>query len=575
MSAATTPSYLLYELTLHSPAIVSTLSGDPNSAATQPFIPGGAIRGVVAARLVQAGAKADGAELRDLVLSGAVRYLHAYPEIGGARSLPAPTSWRSRKHDRDRAHDLAAFSGRITEDAAAEDLAGLWPEESLGAVGAPFVAPATGSGARRLATPHTQARLHQQRDRQKGRPWVDTKGVQEQAHGAIFAYEHLEAEQVFHGAIQVTAPARAYVERLRQLLDRPLLLGRSRRAGYGGEARLRFTGEARREVENLAGALDRDLGSGERFRVLLVSAYVGRHPATGQLDPAALDHELLQRLGDAAEVERRRWLFETVGSFNRKWRLEVPQAPAVAGGAVLVLRACRPIAIEMLRAVEHEGLGERRVEGFGRVAFLEPPGGKPILLERDDRKAERRPGSDAPPVEAQDRAPTELAFLETRIVLAAARAELGRLAADLAREAKRIPTNSLLGRVRTLFRNVRDEDSARKALADLAVWCGADGPTALKARARSQLEKCRLSAGPLLGWLAALTPLQDSREPWQKLVDAVGRESSLTGLAASHHLSDRLAAQRLLEAHAALLSVQLVDTLLATLARRNAETRHE
>ena len=33
--------YLRYTLTLKAPAIVSTLSGDPNSSITQPFISGG------------------------------------------------------------------------------------------------------------------------------------------------------------------------------------------------------------------------------------------------------------------------------------------------------------------------------------------------------------------------------------------------------------------------------------------------------------------------------------------------------------------------------------------------------
>lgn len=34
--------YLRYTLTLQAPAIVTTLSGDPSSSTTQPFIPGGA-----------------------------------------------------------------------------------------------------------------------------------------------------------------------------------------------------------------------------------------------------------------------------------------------------------------------------------------------------------------------------------------------------------------------------------------------------------------------------------------------------------------------------------------------------
>ena len=99
MSARSYPRYLFYRLTLQSPLIVTSRQGDPNSAATQLFIPGSSIRGVVAGRLLNAGTGPESEEFRRLVLSGEVRYLNAYLEIEGERSLPVPLSWRVRKDD--------------------------------------------------------------------------------------------------------------------------------------------------------------------------------------------------------------------------------------------------------------------------------------------------------------------------------------------------------------------------------------------------------------------------------------------------------------------------------------------
>ncbi|MGE3524768.1 MAG: hypothetical protein AB7I33_02505 [Gemmatimonadales bacterium] len=566
------PTYLHYRLRLRSPAIVSTLSGDPNSAATQPFIPGGAIRGVLAARLIAAGVTGDSDEFRRLVLSGEVRYLHAYTELVGERSLPCSSSWRSNKVDPSRGVDLGAFSGHIDASVDAEDLRNIWPEDALVSVPAPFAAASTSAGVRDMAAPRIGSRLHQQRDRIKGRPWKDRA---EQPHGALFAYEYLEADQVFRGVIQVMPSAAADVERIKGLFSTgAVLVGRSRRAGYGGEAEAEVAGQTQREYENVSGSIAQDVAAGAFFKVLLASAYVGRHPRTGQIDPSALPQELRRRLGDAVTVERTRWTFEAVGAFNQKWRLEVPQAQAVAAGAVFVLKSTAVIPMATLRAIEHEGLGERRVEGFGRVLFLEHSDDHATYrLRRAEDQVQAAASSArglAAPVEQHRR---QLVLLEQRIVLSAARAELDRVAAiDLAaRAAGERPTNSLLGRLRTLFRRATDEQAAQAALANLRTWCG-DGdnnPQALKANAREKLDRCRVSKGSLRQWLRRLAESAHGEAGWDALVQASGNQATLTGLAAKSHLTARSAAEAVLHEHSALLRVHLIDSVLGAMARLN------
>lgn len=57
-----------------------------------------------------------------------------------------------------------------------------------------------------------------------------------------------------------------------------------------------------------------------------------------------------------------------VGGFNRKWGLPLPQVQAIAAGSVFVFENV-DFDIERVRALEFEGFGERRNEGFGRVAI--------------------------------------------------------------------------------------------------------------------------------------------------------------------------------------------------------------
>lgn len=558
-------TYLRFDLTLRSPAIVSTPSGDPNSAATQLFIPGSTIRGAVAARLLAAGEDGDGELFRCLILSGNVRYLHAYPKIGGSRSMPLPLSWKSPKDDPSVVNDLASFNGELTKEMDVEDFKDVWPRSALVSASGTFVSPTVTSGSRILATVRVGARVHQQRDRVRGRSWRDE---QEIPHGALFAYEYLEEGQTFTGMIHVTDTAAPHIDRITALLSEPILLGRSRRSGYGGDAGISGFGKTAREFAGASGLLIADVSANQVFRMLLTSAYIGRHPLTGQNDPKALEHELIEVFGGAVTVECRQWAFETVGGFNRKWGLGTPQALAVRGGSVLVLRATRGIPMDKLLAIERQGLGERCVEGFGRVVFLTRSDNQaPIDVKLDGGSPQRSSGAVATPQSPQ------LTFLESQLVLNVARAELERVARlDLVGNASRLPTNSLLGRLRTPLRAALDDQAARQCLQTLAAWCG-NGDLALKANAQDKLNGCKIRVGEreysLLAWLKNIASARSGQTDWETLLAATGNLASVTALASRHHLTSVDAAQAILNANAAKLRVHLIDAVLAAMARKN------
>jgi CRISPR-associated protein Csx10 len=542
-----------FTLTLRSPALFPGVDGDASGARSLLYVPGSSVRGAVARALTAAGR--DG-EIDELVLSGAVRYLHAYPHVGGVRAYPCPLSLRTVKGDEARAVDLSAFP--------ADGLP--WPAETLqGAPGA-FVA---GEGADRTAvTPAVSTRVHHQRDRQVGRAT--------RAQGALFSYGALEPGQEFAGFLAVTAADPAAADALRArvaaLLGNELFLGRSRRAEYGGAARISWRPPMERELAGHPALLAADLAAGDAFRVLCLADVIVRARNTGQVDPAALPDMVINALGGRVALDSgdsRQALFtqtQVVGGYNRTWGLPLPQAAAAKAGSVLCLRARTAVPLADLLAVEAQGVGERRAEGFGRVAFLLPATASAVTFRRWDAPP---PPAWRPPLPA----PAAVMELEDRVLADAVTLAIGRAVADLAPDGGRLPRPSLLGRLRIPFRRPPAE-----ALQTLRGWLtprpDADAH-ALRPPARAQLERCRVTLGSerltLADALRIIADLQDERVARWLGFDEIAAGSFLITL---EHARARLADRRRQERTRVVLARAVIETV-AEAARRQGRQTHE
>lgn len=537
--------FVPYTLTLQAPAVLTGLDGNPDSARTLEHVPGSVVRGAIARALGDPGNDPQRlARFRELVLSGRVRYLDAYPVADGRRSLPTPVSWRREKYG-ETVHDLAAGEPETAE-----------PVVSLGA---PFVT--LGAADCREVPVALSAAIHHRRSRVKGRP-VENEG-------ALFVYESLDAGQVFRGFLVVEgeneAEATGRADAVRQAAGETLLLGRSRRAGYGGQALLAWGPPRERELEGRSGLVDRDLAAGDTFRLLAVSDLIVRDPHTAALDPAAI--ETVIETGDGslsgrAELIRGHWQLRPVGGFNRKWGLELPQALALRAGSVLALRAREPIALGDLLAVERAGLGERRAEGFGRVAFFEAPDPQPVVL----------PPAAETPVEKPSKVPATVRRMERRLLEDALEARVLEVAAERLRGGPgptRLPSPSLLARLRGPLR------AGPEGLDALGTWLGG-ADDALRSKARQALDGARI-----VGWDGKRAPLRDWLQEALTMVDAsLGERLGFERLAERHHLVSRESALDTLlgEDQVRRTRWRLIDQVLALAAleaKRSKETAQE
>jgi CRISPR-associated protein Csx10 len=303
-----------YTLTLLEPVLANSLGGEPNSANSLFYIPGGLVRG--AAINAYKGVKDAGDEkvdFRRLFLDGSVRFLNAYPVSENGRALPTPLQYKKPKYFE--GGDLSTI-----KDGKVHALEEIW-----------------------------QINVHTQRDAESGH-------AKEKA-GAVYRYISLPAGLILEGA--VLADESADAEKIKELLlneANTILLGKARTAGYG-KARIE-TGELKL---NEGGELS--TSKVDEFTLTLLSPAIVRDE-NGQptLD---ISIALSARLGVDVEVTKASRRGEVVGGFNRTWGLPLPQVTAIAAGSVFKVKASVD-AIE-LEGLQDKGIGERRAEGFGRV----------------------------------------------------------------------------------------------------------------------------------------------------------------------------------------------------------------
>lgn len=353
-----------YQITLLEPLLATRIAGDPNSAVSYPYVPGSMVRGaVVAAFMRDKGLRsldADDKQARRLFFDGHTRYLNAYPaDAERRRDLPTP---RSLFHVKGEKSPLYDFAQEVVYEVNGEK--------------AQFVAAARDSqlfcwidGDTIYFVPlQRRVNVHTFRDRIKGRATEEI--------GAVFQYDALEEGQAFRGWVLVDHDAD--VDLLSALLKQVQPLGGSSNSGYGrvsvelGDP-VDVSRSPWREVPESPEAIT----AGETFIVTLLSDVLVRDPKTGSytwdIQPAlqkALGNVAIEYVGSSDVDEQRSvWRMEEVGGFNRAWGLPLPQAQAIAAGSVFVFRATQPITQDAIAAVEWRGIGERRTEGFGRLAF--------------------------------------------------------------------------------------------------------------------------------------------------------------------------------------------------------------
>lgn len=477
---------LTFTIKLMEPLLIGNpVSGDENSATGLDFIPGSVIRGALA----QAFTKGKRGDLSDVHFSrlffGDVYFLNAYLVIDNARSLPTPLSWHRNKD--------------AGEDDPVLDLANRHaPEEPLKRLSKPFVhiQPAfprmeedesggDSNNAEGVDTPtaivseperHISVHVLQQ----------DRRNAVRSGTGTVFRYDALAAGQHFSGAI--LSDADDDLRELKTLLDgASFKLGKSRSAGYGA-VRVADT-KVVADWRECAPSLSTGAIANARVLVTLLSDAIIRDVRTGACS-ASLDAEFMESFART----------HIIGGFNLAWGLPMPQARAIQAGSVFVFERTDAVMVQ-LRTAEQSGIGERRIDGFGRIAV-------------DWHTAPQVSVAPADRASRLDNVKLTVGSPERNLAQQMAnriwRAQLDAALRDAIGKSKMPypPSNAQLSRLRTLVREAwRAKDAT--LISEVLKEPDKEGNNrkAMKRHAREQFDKARISindTSPLLIWLSAL-----------------------------------------------------------------------
>lgn len=100
---------ITYHINLLEPVLVTSLSGDPNSAKAFDYLPGSVLRGAIIAQIY---GKRESLSLEDptikrLFFNGSTRYLNGYLLYKNQRTLPVPLSWQEPKEKENDSNRIA------------------------------------------------------------------------------------------------------------------------------------------------------------------------------------------------------------------------------------------------------------------------------------------------------------------------------------------------------------------------------------------------------------------------------------------------------------------------------------
>lgn len=340
------------------PVLATSFQGDPNSDVSYPYIPGSVIRGALIGRYLKRHSLQDADILQDesvqrLFFNGSTQFLNAYlEEAKGKRTLPIPRSWRKEK-GANLPCQVFDLSQNIPEDT------------SLKAVDGEFCTVERESYLVTLYTVGKRINIHNLRHRRRGRAVPDkldaAGNVVEAGEGAVFRYEAIDAGQTFQAVILCKDADEQTLTDL--LTPADLWLGGSQSAGYGHTKILKIGTVANWNETGIQPKqrCDRDTLIVTLLSDLILQDEQGHYVA----DPKLVAQQLSLSETQLTSNYTRTTL---IGGFNRKWGLPLPQVQALAAGSVLMFDNVS-VTAEQIAAWEEWGLGDRRVEGFGRIAI--------------------------------------------------------------------------------------------------------------------------------------------------------------------------------------------------------------
>lgn len=341
-------------LKLESPLLLTGVgNGEENSSRSLSYIPGSALRGALVARYLKTHDQDTDPNFERLFFSGAVRFLHAYPlDQNKKRMTPIPASWRVKKGE-EHMEEI-----NITDWALKPN-----PERNK-SISKPYLG--NSEAGSYGFKPDEELAIH----------IVQGPGVVQRGESTVFQYQSLARGQRFKAII--VAGNAGDLDLLKEYLepDTCLYLGRSRSAGYGKVV-----------IEDVkTDDFDEGLSASSTACTITLLSDAILRDEYGQ-PTHDLDGYLSRRFGRMIQHTTAFVRPTETGGFNRKWKLPLPQMPAIGMGSVFVYPP-KALTEAEITDLTLSGIGERRVDGFGQVTVNQSMKEPPVLKKYKSPKPE-------------------------------------------------------------------------------------------------------------------------------------------------------------------------------------------
>lgn len=349
------------------PILATSLQGDPNSDVSHSYIPGSMIRGMLISRYLRKFIPPTQADILDnddvkqLFFYGNTRYLNAYfcdldktktlDSENQKRTLPIPLSLYKEKCTElpTNTWDFTQPTIRRRPDSPQRLERGFCLADDSDIT---------------VYQEKRRINIHNQRNRQRGRG--------NEGSGAVFRYDAIDAGQTFQGVVLCDSDQDAEI--IKSLLQPEkkteninVWLGGSQSAGYG-HVTVELLPDNNRWSEVYQYWINRSDRQNNLTVTLLSDTILRDEWGQNTTDP----QEFVKVISKALDVEVKHidtYVSSTiVGGFNKKWGLPIPQVPALAAGSVFVFKS-ELLDAQKVENLENQGIGERRVDGFGRIVF--------------------------------------------------------------------------------------------------------------------------------------------------------------------------------------------------------------
>lgn len=194
-----------------------------------------------------------------------------------------------------------------------------------------------------------------------GKPDEDSRS----ADRTVFRSQYIKKNHTFVGYITFhDTVEQDLIDCISEVFNKPLYFGNRRSAGYGRCICVDKGIENGMPYQRI-----RTADTGNELYMVLLSHTVMRNQ-WGELAGLYLE-ELAEKLGcKKIAIERCATSTVDVRGYNRVWHGTVPSAVMYQAGSVFCLKTSEPVAAERMRALEESGIGIRRGEGFGQIAFV-------------------------------------------------------------------------------------------------------------------------------------------------------------------------------------------------------------